>query len=73
MTSFYIQNARFNHLRNYIATQFTGASLMKRSESLDFMIFLLEGFVKREYGNYKTFDESYNEKIANEARANNGE
>ena len=57
MKSFYIQNKRVDRLREFIAGKFTGAGIMKKSESLDFMLFLLENYLKGNYPEFETFNE----------------
>jgi len=60
MKSFYIQNARLDKLREFLPTVFTGAGSMKKSEMLDFMLFLLENYLKGGgYPEYETFNEYY--------------
>jgi len=59
MLSVYCQVARFNNLRTYISQTFVGAGLMSKSEMFDFIMFLLENYLKGTYGNYETFDEFY--------------
>lgn len=57
MMSVYAQIGRFERLYKKLAEIFPGVGHMKKSERFDFMMFVLEGFIKREYGNYKTFNE----------------
>ena len=58
----YYQTARLDHLRNYLGNRFTGSGTMKNSEIFDFVVYLLEGFLKREYGDYETYNEFYEQK-----------
>lgn len=60
----YVQTARFNRLREYIGTEFTGAALMSKSEIFDFMIYLLENYLQGTYKNYETFDVYYARMLA---------
>lgn len=59
MLSIYAQTARFDRLRTYIGTEFTGAGLMSKSEMFDFMMYLLENYLAGTYKNYETFDQYY--------------
>ena len=64
MLSVYAQTARFNQLRTYIGIEFTGASLMTKSEMFDFMLYLLENYLQGTYKNYETFDVYYARMLA---------
>ena len=64
MLSVYTQMTRFNQLRTYIGIEFTGASLMTKSEMFDFMLYLLENYLAGTYKNYETFDTYYARMLA---------
>ncbi len=64
MLSVYTQMGRFEQLRIYIGTEFTGASLMSKSEMFDFILYLLENYLQGTYKNYETFDIYYARMLA---------
>lgn len=64
MLSVYAQMGRFEQLRIYIGTAFTGAGLMSKSEMFDFMLYLLENYLAGTYKNYETFDVYYARMLA---------
>lgn len=64
---FYIPLKRYDRLREYIGTKFTDSNYFSKSTMLDFMFYLLEGYLAGTYNDLEKFDDWYDRKIKEKA------
>ena len=60
LMTFNISSERFKNIRSFICCKFPYSVSMKKSESMDFMLYLLEGLLNKEYGDLEKFKKDNN-------------